>query len=294
MLTPRTQEQEVLLALYRYTLLTTDQLCTLLHYRPNTMYQTLSKMRKLHWTQPMRLAFLRHNVKGWALTKEGLQLAFGLTKETRSALLRQPGTPPSQAVHLYGTNRFFTNLISESLSSADEGLVEWIGMRDSGDRYSTTNAKGRRATPIRPDGIGTYRFEDGSVVTFHVEYDTGSEHAWTLYQKLWTYALHLPKFWADVGLANVLFITREEHRARRIVELWDGLLETHLKRQQTPAVWAISERRLDSEGVLGAVWSGSSGSTSRLGDFPQTDGDAYRSVTTLGKQRRLAPFVKGS
>lgn len=294
MLTPRNQEQEVLLALYRYTLLTTDQLCTLLHYRPNTMYQTLSKMRKLDWTQPMRLAFLRHNVKGWTLTKEGLQLAFGLTKETRSALLRQPGTPPSQAVHLYGTNRFFMGLISESLSSADEGLVEWIGMRDSGDRYGITDAKGRRATPLRPDGIGTYRFPDGSIVTFHVEYDTGSEHAWTLYQKLWIYALHLPKFWADVGSANVLFITREEHRVKRILELWDGLLETHLKGQPTPAVWAISERRLDSEGVLGSVWNGSSGWTSRFEDFPQTDGDAYRSITPLGKQTRLPPFGKGS
>jgi len=278
LLTPRNQEQEVLLALYRYSMLTVDQLCMLLHYRPNTMYQTLSKMRKLDWTQPMRLAFLPHNV-GWTLTKEGLQLAFGLTKETRAALLPQPGTPPNPAVPLYGTNRFFPEPFS--------------GMRDSGDRYAITNAKGRRATPIRPDGIGTYRFSDGSVVTFHVEYDTGSEHAWTLYQKLWTYALHLPKFWSDVGSANVLFITREEHRVGRILELWDGLLETHLKGQPIPGVWAISERRLDSEGILGSVWNGSSGWTSLFEDFPQTDGDAYSSVTPLGKQTRLPPFVKG-
>ena len=62
----------------------------------------------------MRLAFLRHNVKGWVLTKEGLPFAFGLTKETRAGPLRQQGNPPGQAVHLYGTNRFFTRPISES------------------------------------------------------------------------------------------------------------------------------------------------------------------------------------
>ncbi|OPG16054.1 MULTISPECIES: hypothetical protein [Alicyclobacillaceae] len=94
MLTPRNNEQEVLLALYRYTMLTVDQLCALLHDQPDSMYQTFGKMRKRNWVQPMRLAFLRHNVKGWVLTKEGLPFAFGLTKGTRVGLLRQQGNPP--------------------------------------------------------------------------------------------------------------------------------------------------------------------------------------------------------
>lgn len=204
MLAPRNQEQEFLLALYRYTMLTVDQLCTLLHYRPDTMYQTLGKMKKSDWVQPMRLAFLRHNVKGWSLTKAGLQLNLGLTKENRSALLRQPGSPPSQVVHLYGTNCFFTNLILESLSYVDEGLVEWIGMRHSGDRYAITDAKGRRATPIRPDGIGTYRFADGSAVTFHVEYDTGSEHGLDVVSKTVELRVASPEVLGRCGVSQHL------------------------------------------------------------------------------------------
>ena len=118
--------------------------------------------------------------------------------------------------------------------------------------------------------------------------------AWTWYQKLWNYASHLPKFWADVGSANILFITREEHRVERILELWDGLLETHLKGQPIPPVWVITERRLDAEGILGSVWSGRSEWESRFEEFPRTDGNTYRSVTPLGKQTRFSPFTKKS
>ena len=81
-------------------MLTVDQLCTLLHYQPDSMYQTLGKMRKRDWVQPMRLAFLRRNVKGWMLTKKGLPFAFGLPKETRAGLLRQQGNSPDGSSHL--------------------------------------------------------------------------------------------------------------------------------------------------------------------------------------------------
>ncbi|MHB1683624.1 MAG: MarR family transcriptional regulator [Bacilli bacterium] len=57
MQTPRNNEQEVLLALYRYTMLTVDQLCVLLHYQPDSMYQTLGKMRKRNWVNPCAWPF---------------------------------------------------------------------------------------------------------------------------------------------------------------------------------------------------------------------------------------------
>ena len=81
-------------------MLTVDQLCALLRDQPDSMYQTLGKMRKRDWVQPMRLGFLRRNVKGWMLTKKGLPFASGLSKETRAGLLRQQGNPPDGSSHL--------------------------------------------------------------------------------------------------------------------------------------------------------------------------------------------------
>ncbi|WP_258109931.1 MULTISPECIES: replication-relaxation family protein [Alicyclobacillaceae] len=193
-------------------------------------------------------------------------------------------------MHLYG---FFTRLISESLPISNEGLVEWIGMRDSGDRYAIVDAKERWTAPVRPDGIGTYRFGDGFIAVFHVEYDTGSEHSWTLYHKLWNYAIHLPKFWVDVPSANVLFITRSDDRAGRILELWEGLLGGGLKGQSVPAMWAVSELQMETDGVLQAVWNGPWEYRGSLRDFPHIDGDTYRDMMPLGKQTRLPPFVRG-
>ncbi|WP_258110599.1 hypothetical protein [Alicyclobacillus sp. SP_1] len=111
-------------------MLTVDQLCALLHDQPDSMYQTLGKMRKRDWVQPMRLAFLRRNVKGWVLTKEGLPFAFGLTKETRAGLLRQQGNLPDDSSHLgrlrtpHGNGRHFASGLERTMGTP--GIVEGL------------------------------------------------------------------------------------------------------------------------------------------------------------------------
>lgn len=192
---PSTTEREVLLALYRYTMLTTKQLSVILHYHPRNVQIALRTLRNEHWADPIQLSFLEHNVKGWVLSKSGLEMAFGLTKEQRPGLLRRAGQSLTQVAHLYGSNHFFSSLIAESLTRPEsEGIIEWAGMRDGGERYAVTDSKGKRRMPVRPDGIGTYRFTNGTSTVFHVEYDTGSERLWIIHDKLTQFAEHLPKF----------------------------------------------------------------------------------------------------
>ncbi|KYP79873.1 replication-relaxation family protein [Ferroacidibacillus organovorans] len=292
---PHRIEQEMLLALYRYSMLTTDQLSTLLHYKIDTIYKTSRSLRHQEWIESQSLDFIRRNTKGWVLTRKGIEVAFGLTKEHRPYLLRQTNAAFGQAPHLFGVNRFFTDLIRHSLTRRpEEGLIDWIGMRDGGERYAIVNRKNQRTTPLRPDGIGTYRFANSSEIIFHVEYDTGSEHLWVLHGKLWKYVDVLKTFWADVTLANVLFITRDPRRSARILELWQGMRDDAFRKQPTPTVWTTTEDELSEQGTLAPVWQGLETNAVSFLDFPRLSGGNGDRSVPIGKQTREQPFAKPS
>ena len=293
---PRHIESEILISLYRYSMLTTEQISLLLNYETDTLYKAFQSLRAKGWMESLSLDFIRRNARGWVLTKDGIEVAFGLTKEYHAGLLRQKGVLAGQVPHLYGVHRFFAALIRESLSRPmREGLIEWIGMRDAGERYALVDSKGKRSIPLRPDGLGTYRFAEGGELVFHVEYDTGSEHIWVLHHKLWQYTDVLAKFWTDMTLANVLFVTRDEHRSSRILELWEDLRSDALRHQPIPTMWTATEADLERHGVFAPVWSGIEDGLVAWRDFPRLKGNQDGPVP-LGKQIRERPFpnrVKG-
>lgn len=287
---PRHIESEILISLYRYSVLTTEQLSLVLNYETDTLYKAFHTLRAKGWIESITLDFIRRNARGWMLSKDGLEVAFGLTKEYRTGLLRQKGVMAGQIPHLYGVNRFFTAVIRESGSRpTGEGLIEWIGMRDTGDRYALIDSKGKRSVPLRPDGLGTYRFAEGGELVFHVEYDTGSEHLWVLHNKLWQYTDVLSKFWSDITLANVLFVTKDANRGTRILELWDDLRSDALRRQPVPQVWTASEVDLERYGMFAPVWRGTEERRAAWRDFPRLQGRQEHS-DVLGKQMRERPF----
>lgn len=293
MFVPRQIEREILLALYRYNLLTSHHLSILLHYEQHTIYNAFHTLKEKCWVQQLPLNFVQKNVKGWTLSRDGMEVAFGLTKEHRTRLLKQNSIVAGQTGHLYGSNRFFIHLIRESLSRPlDEGLIDWIGMRDGGDRYALFDAKGKKTTPLRPDGIGTYRFADQSDLIYHVEYDTGSEHLWVLHNKLWQYADILKGFWDDITLANVLFITRNTHRSMRILELWQEMRDDVFRKQPVPTVWTTTESALDEQGAFAPIWTGLSEQLVSFADFPRLEGNPHNGIIPFGKQIREQPFAK--
>ena len=253
---PNSLEREVLLAIYRYTILATKQLSLLLHYHPHNIQIAIRTLRNEHWADPIHLSFLERNVKGWVLSKSGLEMAFGMTKEQRPGLLRRAGQNLTQVEHLYGTNQFFSSLITESLvRPVSEGLIEWIGMRDGGERYAVTDSKGKRRMPLRPDGVGTYRFTNGTSTVFHVEYDTGSERLWIIHDKLTQYAEHSSKFWRNPTWTSVLFITRDDHRTTRILHVWRELQTKAFKGMPVPEVRVASVSQLRNHAHWGAYGS---------------------------------------
>lgn len=292
---PRQIERDMILGLYRYSVLSAEQLGTLLHYHPRTINNTCRSIKEKNWADPLPLDFLPRNVKGWILTKEGMRIAFGLTKEQRTWLLRQTGLLIGHLEHLYGSNRFFTDLIQQSLTRPDqEGLIDWIGMRDGGDRYPVFNSKNQKTTPLRPDGIGIYRFADGREVICHVEYDTGSEHIWVIHGKLWNYREILKTFWADITRANVLFITRDSRRSERILELWQSMRNDIFRNQPTPTIWTATEDQLMEHGAFAPVWQGIEMKNVSFLDFPRLSGGNGDRSVPLGKQTRQKPFTKTS
>ncbi|KYP80053.1 replication-relaxation family protein [Ferroacidibacillus organovorans] len=293
MLVPRRIESEIVLALYRYSLLTVAQLAILLHYEHKTIYKAFHSLKDKDWVQSLPLGFVERNVKGWMLSKIGVEVAFGLTKEYRPRLLKQTGVLSGQTAHLYRSNRFFTDLIQGSMARpTTEGLVNWIGMRDSGDRYPVTTAKEQKTTPLRPDGIGTYQFENGSEVVFHLEYDTGSEHLWVIHHKLWQYIDVLKPFWNNLSLANVLFVTRDHRRSARILEIWNHLKSNLFSKGPTPVLWATTENALDIQGVFGSVWTGAEDTVVSIQDFPRLESRYGDRSVPLGKQIRQQPFPR--
>lgn len=287
---PRHIESEILISLYRFSMMTTEQLSHLLNYETDSLYKAFQTMRSKGWIEPLALDFIRRNARGWILSKDGVEVAFGLTKEYRAGMLKQKGVMAGQIPHLHGVNQFFTSVIRESRSRPmREGLIEWIGMRDAGERYALFDSKGKRTTPLRPDGLGTYRFAEGGELVFHVEYDTGSEHLWVLHHKLWQYADVLSKFWSDITLANVLFVTKTANRGTRILELWEDLCGDALRRQPVPQVWTANEVDLGRYGVFAPVWRGSEDRRAAWHEFPRLEGKQDRS-DVLGKQMREQPF----
>lgn len=64
MFVPRQIEREILLALYRYNLLTSQYLSILLHCEQHTTYNAFHTLNKKHWVQQLPLNFVQRNFKG--------------------------------------------------------------------------------------------------------------------------------------------------------------------------------------------------------------------------------------
>ena len=286
MRTPRTVERNILLALYHHSMLTAEQLRILLHYEPYSIYRVLGWMREEGWIQGMPLKFLSGNIKGWALTKDGFNVGYGLSEEAEPKYPRNKGALPGQAEHLYGTNQFFIRLISASLNCSGEGLIEWFGTREATESF-VIEKKGKRMTPLRPDGEGIYRFADGTHVELLLEYDTGTEHMSMIQDKLKNYGDHIGYLWEDKSnLVNVLFVTRTSHRALKIQAMWKWYLKEWFRNHKVPTIWFTHENTLNELGVQGSVWLDPDGQWLSMKQFPRITNHLYSAGIPLGKQAR--------
>lgn len=98
--------------------------------------------------------------------------------ERQLALERSP-----RLTHMSGRNWFFVALARDAREHGGE-LREWLNEADTAARYEDAPIRhDDRARLPHPDGAGTWA-EDGRVVSFLLEYDTGTEHLPVLTGKL--------------------------------------------------------------------------------------------------------------
>lgn len=230
-------KKEIMVALYRYQMLTPRQLSILLGYKRSSIYRIGNSLQKQVVIRSVPLSFLRRNSRGYVLTASGAKAAAFLYGEADTHSPRLWEDVPNQLEHLYGTNQFFIGLITDSLDCSEEGLVEWLGTRDAADRYAKFEGAGKRKLLLKPDGLGTYLFADGRRLVIHLEYDTGSENLWRVQDKMWNYGMFLPQVWERVEQVHVLILTKGRARVGHVMKLWESLREGPLAGHRLPCLW---------------------------------------------------------
>ncbi|MFC4306406.1 replication-relaxation family protein [Cohnella boryungensis] len=212
-------KKEILILLYRYTMLTARQLAIVMHYQVPTIYGIICELKEQGLVRSIPLPFLRKNHVGYILTGYGAKAAASLSGEEEVFRAKDWEKEPVQLEHYYGTNAFFISLIRQSLPHSGEGLLEWQSTREAAEQYAHFKESGQKSMLLRPDGIGSYLLPDRGKLVLHVEYDTGSENQWKLQDKLWMYGRVLPSVWNAVESVHVCFVTQIEARPKRLLEL---------------------------------------------------------------------------
>lgn len=288
-----TAKKEMLITLYRYTMMTSQQLAFVLHYQLPTIYNMAVALKEQGLVRSIPLPFLRKNHVGYILTGYGAKAAASLVGEEDVFRAKAWEDDPIQLEHLYGMNAFFVSLIRHSLAFAGEGLLEWQSTREAAEQYAHFKESGKKIMPLRPDGFGSYLLPDQGKLSLHVEYDTGSENLWKLQDKLWSYGKLLPSIWNAVESVHILFVTQIESRPKRLLELWCSLCEGPLLGKSVPRVWAIGEREWQQDGVGKALWWGTSGERLRLKEMPLLPLPPEANLPIVGKQpRERSPMHK--
>lgn len=286
-------KKELLITLYRFTMMTSQQLATILHYKLPTIYGMVVELKETGLVRSIPLPFLRKNHVGYILTAYGAKAAASLVGEEHVFRAKPWEDNPIQLEHFYGTNAFFISLIRHSLLTPGEGLLEWQSTRESAEQYAHFKESGQKLSPLRPDGMGTYLLPERGKLILHVEYDTGSENLWKLQDKLWNYGKLLLSIWNAVTSVHVLLITQIDSRPKRLLELWNSLCLGPLLGKNVPRIWAISEKTWIQNGVAEAFWLGTGGERMRLKDMPLLPLPPEVNLPILGKQlRERSPMQK--
>lgn len=281
-------KKETLIWLYRHTLLTADQLAVSLHYRPKTIYNLISQMRKKGLIKSVLLPFLKRHHVGYTLTTKGARAGASLVGDETLFRAKMWEAGPVQLEHYYGTNAFFTDLVAHSDGNDGEGLIEWLDSRSAAERYVQIKANGQKTMPVKPDGFGMYRFPGKGRLALHLEYDTGTETLWRLKEKLVQYGELLPKIWPRVEAVHVLFVMKVPSRCKALIEMWEALCQGSLGDESLPNVYVISEEQW-KQGLGNAAWLGSDGKRLTMQEMPLLPELNHYEETPIGKQHRDAP-----
>ncbi|THF74364.1 replication-relaxation family protein [Cohnella fermenti] len=290
-----TAKKELLTVLYRYIMLTPEQVALILHYHIKTVYGAARHLKREGDLTSLPLPFRREHHVGYVLTAKGAKAAARICGEEDQYRVGEWTADPVQLEHGFGINAFFTDLIRHSLAQPGEGLSEWLGTREATDRYVQVKPSGRKARPVKPDGFGSYVFPGRGRLVFHLEYDTGTENLWRLKEKMVHYAELLPQLWPQVEAVHVLFVTKVSSRPKALIEIWEVLCRDMFGGDRLPCVWTIAENEWERAGMEQAAWQGAGGRKLPLRELPlfALPLSSQEGFLLIGKQQREPSPMKG-
>jgi hypothetical protein len=175
--------------------------------------------------------------------------------------------------HDLGVAGFFAGLALTSRDLPNQGLYAWLG--DDEIRRTYAQLGGRAA----PDGWGRYLAADREI-TFHLEWDTGTETPQRLTEKVRGYAdYHLDREADEFN--HVLWVASREARevtVRRAI--------ARARPDASVRHWTTNEPLLCARGALGPLWwaTGESDVTrAQLAELPGRERSARKVEQALGK-----------
>lgn len=290
-----TAANETRVVLYRYRLLSIEQLSIITNYAINTLYSLLATMKKDGEIDTVTIPE-RGSKKAYYLTEHGTEIAANMVKEVfRKSYWQEP---TGQINHSLKANQFFCNLIKQS-KSQEGGLVEWLGARAAGEAYATRVLKVKEEESLEiskgvreliPDGRGIYVFPDKTRLLINLEHDTGTETEPRLQEKIRKYLQRLPEIFGSMAeKSNVLFVCETRSRPSRLMQLVKHQAEL-LSLSGKVNFFSTYEDYLAGD-VWKGVWLTENGQYISLKDmprFPPRDID-YGAEEFLGKQQRQIP-----
>jgi hypothetical protein len=280
------EKKEILQALYRHMILTTNQLAIYLNYPLLTLDEIMEQLKEQGLVRSISLSFLEGNQVGFMLSAYGAKAAASLSGEEEVFRSKVNEHQQIQLERVYRTNAFFISLIRHSLVFKGEGLIEWQSNHEVAETYAHFKDLGQELAPLRPDGLGIYLIPGRGKLILHLQFDNSSENGMQLKDTLRNYGRWLSSIWLERGPVHVLFLTQNESRAKRLLECWHSLCKDPLFNKSDPMVWAISEKDWKQAGVSGALWSGVDGRGVLLKDMPVSPLPPESNLPIAGKRRK--------
>jgi hypothetical protein len=263
------RDREILRLLRWHRVLTTSQVHVLFFADRNTAQHRLTRLYELRLVERFRpLRDGRDGEYHYVLDQLGAYVVAAMANRDPDAEVKVRWrtdqalsiATSQRLAHTVGVNDLFVRLVAAARHDPDARLATWWG-----ERYCTAVL----GEVVRPDGLGVWH-EEGTSVTFCLEYDRGSEPLGRLAAKAADYA-RLESAWGVAFWVLVVVPGPRRERGARAALSGEGLAIATTTQpsavRPTGAVWAP----LDADGTrLRLVdldgWPRSAVSTARLAE----------------------------
>lgn len=282
--------RKVILALFRYRIMTTNQLALLLSYKVEYIHNVMSMLNTI--VPRMRRPFNWKTTKVYYLDKKIATWAADALKEPMPG---QWEDPPNNMVQILTANQFVCKLIRSTLNNEAAGIMEWFGPGAASEKYAVfdPDKEDKKSLPIKPDAYGIYHPPGKEeLVIFHIEALTGEELAPYLEDKVKTYLQTLKEYWGrEVSQVSILFLCLDLPIMNLIRGIWNNLADRVIDEKPMFGV-ALYHEVIDGE-LNEEAWYLEDGSKVPLSYFAKFNGSSTH-VRYIGKEKKqiYPSFIK--